>query len=51
MYGYSIKSRCIPINVKITSVTRHQQRFNTRNTKITDGYNAAPITRGVIGAA
>jgi hypothetical protein len=51
MHGYNIKSRCIPINVKITSVTRHQQFFSMRNTKIIDGYNAAPIVRGGIGAA
>jgi hypothetical protein len=30
----------------ITSVTRHQQRFNTRNTKVNGRYNA-----GMIGAA
>jgi hypothetical protein len=51
MHGYSMKSRCIPINVKITSITCHQQHFSMRNTKIIDGYNAAPIMRGVIGAA
>ena len=35
----------------ITSATRHQQRFSTRNTKVKDKNNAAPITQGVIGAA
>jgi hypothetical protein len=35
----------------ITSVTRHQQRFSTRNTKIKGRNNAAPITQGEIGAA
>jgi hypothetical protein len=34
----------------ITSVTRHQQRFSTRNTKVKGSYNAAPITQGMIGA-
>jgi hypothetical protein len=35
----------------ITSVTRHQQRFSTRNTKVKGRNNAAPITQGMIGAA
>jgi hypothetical protein len=35
----------------ITSVTHHQQRFNTRNTKVNGRNNAAPITQGMIGAA
>jgi hypothetical protein len=35
----------------ITSVTRHQQRFNMRNTKVNGRNNAALITRGMIGAA
>jgi hypothetical protein len=35
----------------ITSVTRHQQRFNTRNTKVNGRNNAAPITQSMIGAA
>jgi hypothetical protein len=35
----------------ITSVTRHQQRFSTRKTKIKGRNNFAPITLGVIGAA
>jgi hypothetical protein len=35
----------------ITSVTRHQQRFRTRNTKVNGRNNAAPITQGMIGAA
>ena len=35
----------------ITSATRHQQRFSTRNTEVQGTNNAAPITQGVIGAA
>jgi hypothetical protein len=35
----------------ITSVTRHQQRFSTRNTKVKGRNNAAPITQGMIKAA
>jgi hypothetical protein len=35
----------------ITSVTHHQQRFSTRNTKVNGRNNAAPITQGMIGAA
>jgi hypothetical protein len=35
----------------ITSVTRHQQRFSTRNTKVNGRNNGAPITQGMIGAA
>jgi hypothetical protein len=35
----------------ITSVTRHQQRFSTRNTKVNGRNNAALITQGMIGAA
>jgi hypothetical protein len=35
----------------ITSVTRHQQCFSTRNTKVKDRNNAASITQGMIGAA
>jgi hypothetical protein len=34
----------------ITSVTRHQQCFSTRNTKVNGRNNAAPITQGMIGA-
>jgi hypothetical protein len=34
----------------ITSVTRHQQRFSTRNKEINGRNNVAPITQGVIGA-
>jgi hypothetical protein len=33
----------------ITSVTRHQQWFSTRNTKVNGRNNAAPITQGMIG--
>jgi hypothetical protein len=35
----------------ITSVTRHQQHFSTRNTRVKGRNNAAPITQGMIGAA
>jgi hypothetical protein len=35
----------------VTSVTHHQQRFSTRNTKVNGRNNAAPITQGMIGAA
>jgi hypothetical protein len=35
----------------ITSVTRHQQRFSIRNTKVNSRNNAASITQGMIGAA
>jgi hypothetical protein len=35
----------------ITSVTRHQQCFSTRNTKVNGRKNAAPITQGTIRAA
>jgi hypothetical protein len=35
----------------ITSVTRHQQRFSTRNTKVNGRNNAAPITQGMIRVA
>jgi hypothetical protein len=35
----------------ITSVTRHQQRFSTRKTKVNGRNNATPITQGMIGAA
>jgi hypothetical protein len=35
----------------ITSVTCHQQRFSTRNTKINGRNNATSITQGMIGAA
>jgi hypothetical protein len=35
----------------ITSVTRHQQRFNMRNTKVKGRNNAALITQGMIGVA
>jgi hypothetical protein len=35
----------------ITSVTRHQQRFSMRNTKINGRNNAVPIMQGMIGAA
>jgi hypothetical protein len=35
----------------ITSVTRHQQCFSTRNTKVNDRNNAAPIMQNMIGAA
>jgi hypothetical protein len=35
----------------ITSVTRHQQCFSMRNTKVNGRNNAALITQGLIGAA
>jgi hypothetical protein len=35
----------------ITSVTRHQQRFSTRNTKVNGRNNAVPIMQNMIGAA
>jgi hypothetical protein len=35
----------------ITSVTRHQQRFSMRNTKVNGRNNAAPIMEGMIGVA
>jgi hypothetical protein len=35
----------------ITSVTRHQQRFSMRNTKVNGRNNAALITQGMIGPA
>jgi hypothetical protein len=35
----------------ITSVTRHQQRFSMRNTKVNGRNNAARITQGMIGVA
>jgi hypothetical protein len=35
----------------ITSVTRHQQCFSMRNTKVKGRNNAALITQGMIGAA
>jgi hypothetical protein len=34
----------------ITNVTRHQQRFSTRNTKVNGRNNAALITQGMIRA-
>jgi hypothetical protein len=35
----------------ITSVTRHQQCFSTRNTKVNGRSNAAPIMQSMIGVA
>jgi hypothetical protein len=35
----------------ITSVTRHQQCFSTRNTKVNGRNNAASIMQSMIGAA
>jgi hypothetical protein len=35
----------------ITSVTRHQQHFSTRNTKVNGRNNAAPIMQSMIEAA
>jgi hypothetical protein len=35
----------------ITSVTRHQQRFSTRNTKVNGRNSATTIMQGMIGVA
>jgi hypothetical protein len=35
----------------ITSVTHHQQRFSTKNTKVNGRNNDAPIMQGMIGVA
>jgi hypothetical protein len=35
----------------ITSVTRHQQCFSMRNTKVNGRNNAAPIMQGMIGVS
>jgi hypothetical protein len=35
----------------ITGVTRHQQRFSMRNTKVKGRSNASLITQGMIGVA
>jgi hypothetical protein len=35
----------------ITSVTRDQQRFSMRNTKVNGRNNVVPITQGMIAAA
>jgi hypothetical protein len=35
----------------ITSVTRHQQCFSMRNTKVNGRNNAAPIKQSMIGVA
>jgi hypothetical protein len=35
----------------ITSVTRHQQFFSTRNTKVNGRNNATPIMQSIISAA
>jgi hypothetical protein len=51
MHGYNMKSRCIPINVKLTSVTHHQQCFSMRNTKIIGRDDVVLIRQSVIGAA
>jgi hypothetical protein len=48
MIGKSIQ---VMQTLMITSVTRHQQRFSTRNTKVNGRNNAALITQGMIGAA
>jgi hypothetical protein len=37
--------------IMITSVTRHQQCFSTRNTETKGRDNAAPVMQGVIRAA
>jgi hypothetical protein len=38
-------------NVYVTSVTRHQQCFNTRNTTVNGRNNATPIIQSMIGVA
>jgi hypothetical protein len=38
-------------NINDNSVTRHQQHFGTRNTKINGRNNVALITQSVIGTA
>jgi hypothetical protein len=48
MIGKSMK---VMQTLMITSVTRHQQRFSMRNTKVNSRNNATPITQGIIGAA
>jgi hypothetical protein len=48
MIGKSIQ---VMQTLMITSVTRHQQHFSTRNTKVNGRNNAALITQGMIGAA
>jgi hypothetical protein len=46
-----VKSMQAMQTLMITSVTRHQQRFSTKNTKVNGRNNAALITQGMIGAA
>jgi hypothetical protein len=45
------KSMQVMQTLMITSVTRDQQCFSTRNTKVNGRNNAAPITQGMIGVA
>jgi hypothetical protein len=37
--------------IMVTSVTRHQQRFSTRKTKVNGRNNATPIMQSMIRAA
>jgi hypothetical protein len=48
MIGKSMQAMQI---LMITSVTRHQQCFSMRNTKVNGMNNAAPIMQGMIGVA
>jgi hypothetical protein len=48
MIGKSLQAMQI---LMLTSVTRHQQCFSMRNTKVNGRNNAAPITQGMIGVA
>jgi hypothetical protein len=45
------KSMQVMQTLMITSVTRHQQRFSMRNTKVNGMNNASPIMQGMIGVA
>jgi hypothetical protein len=45
------KSMQVMQTLMITSVTHHQQRFSTRNTKVNGRNNAALITQGMIRMA
>jgi hypothetical protein len=45
------KSMQVMQTFMITSVTRHQQRFNMRNTKVNGRNNAASIMQSMIGVA
>jgi hypothetical protein len=51
MQEYDSKLMQAMQTIMITSATRHQQRFSTRNTKVNGRNIAALITQGMIGAA